>query len=508
MIQLTHEIRARQQTTLTPRLQQSVKLLQMSTLEFNQELAQAIANNPFLEVDDNASARAEPPDAPDADFELTPNLCAATDSAGSIADGQYATIEAGASQAVTLTRGQEIEIQYCDAHPELANLNYSGDYPQRRDPDRPDADVGQWARTEIGLHEALYNNLCGYQLSERDGVLVELIIDALDEDGYLRTPLTDLASANIFSTSITETEWETALRLVQQLAAPGLAARNLSECLSLQLAALPDNTPAKFIAVRIATNGLDKLAKCDYAGLIRNLACSEQEVRQACALIRKLDPRPAARYARVDPSCYVVPDVLIQKVGKLWVAIPNHDAIPQARLDSTYAQLFRESRYDDRSLMATALQEARWLIRSLEQRNTTIQRVAQAIVARQQTFFDYGEIAMRPLMLSEIAEELGLHESTVSRATSNKYLASPRGIHEFKQFFSRELATRSGGTCSAAAVRASIQEMIEQENPQDPLSDVALAQKLAIDGIVVARRTVSKYRSQIKYPSAEMRRAP
>ena len=508
MVQLTYEMRARQQTTLTPRLQQSVKLLQMSTLDFSQELAEAIANNPFLEADDNGSAPADASDAPDAGIDPTAKPCAVFDSAEMIADGRCGAIEDAPSQATELTRDQDIEIQYCEADQNSANLNYSGDYPQRRDPDRPDADVGQWARTETGLREALHNNLCGYQLSERDHLLVELIIDALDEDGYLRTPLTDLTSANSLSPSITETEWETALCLVQQLAAPGLAARNLSECLNLQLAALPDKTPGKSIAARIATDGLDKLGKCDYAGLIRLLGCSDGDVRQASALIRKLDPRPGARYVRSDPSCYVVPDVLVQKVGKLWIATPNRDAVPRARLHNTYAQLFRESRCDDRSLMATALQEARWLIRSLEQRNTTIQRVAQAIVARQQTFFDYGEIALRPLMLSEIADELGLHESTVSRATSNKYLASPRGIHEFKRFFSRELATRSGGTCSAVAVRALIQEMIDQENPRDPLSDVTLAQKLACDGVVVARRTVSKYRAQIKYPSAEMRRAP
>lgn len=503
MVQLTYEIRARQQTTLTPRLQQSVRLLQMSTLDFSQELAEAIANNPFLEADENA-AGSEAPEA--GGSESTAKLSSPLDGSETVHDGQSDVNEQAPTQAPGTMDDQEIQVQYCEADQSSASLNYSGDYPQRRDPDRPDADVGQWARSETGLREALYNNLCGYKLNGRDRVLIELIIDALDEDGYLRTPLTDLAAANSFSPPVTESEWETALRLVQQLAAPGLAARDLSECLNLQLAVLPDETPGKLIAVKIATEGLDKLGKCDYTGLVRLLGCPEEDVRQACALIRKLDPRPAVRYACVDPSCYVVPDVLVQKVGEKWMAIPNRDAVPQARLHNTYAQMFRESHYDDRSLMATALQEARWLIRSLEQRNTTIQRVAQAIVARQQTFFDYGEIALRPLMLSEIAEELGLHESTVSRATSNKYLASSRGIYEFKRFFSRELATRSGGTCSAVAVRALIQEMIDQENPESPLSDVILAQKLAHDGVVVARRTVSKYRAQIKCPPAEMRR--
>src|SRR5690606_210371 len=283
---------------------------------------------------------------------------------------------------------------------------------------------------------------------------------------------------------------------------------DLAECLSLQLKAMPADTPHRDLARRIVEDAIDRLGRCDYAGLARVLGVPESDVHEACLLIRSLEPRPGSRFSRVDPSCYVVPDVYVRKVGHLWVATPNDSATPRARLNTAYTQLFRQTRYDDRPLMAQALQEARWLMRSLEQRSTTIARVAQAIVARQQTFFDYGDVALRPMMLSEIAEELGMHESTVSRATSNKYLASPRGIFEFKYFFSRELATQSGGTCSAVAVRALIQEMIEAEDPNAPLSDVMLAQRLAQEGVRVARRTVSKYRAQIKYPPAEQRRRP
>jgi RNA polymerase sigma-54 factor len=303
-------------------------------------------------------------------------------------------------------------------------------------------------------------------------------------------------------------EWHTALRLVQQLSTPGLAARDLIECLSLQLRALPDQEEGKVVALDILERGMDRLARCDYLGLARQLNHTEEEIHAACCLLRTLNPRPGARYKSLDPSCYVIPDVVVRKVGKLWVATSNHDAVPQARLNTVYAQLFRQARSHDRAPMSQALQEARWLMRSLEQRTTTIQRVAQAIVARQQTFFDYGEIALRPMMLSEIADELNMHESTISRATSNKYLASPRGIFEFKLFFSRELTTRTGGTCSAVSVRARIQELITAENPKQPLSDVVLTSKLALEGIIVARRTVSKYRTQINQPPAEMRRAP
>src|SRR5690606_16696947 len=339
-------------------------------------------------------------------------------------------------------------------------------------------------------------------------VLVELIIEALDHDGYLREPVEELLEPGQLEPMPTPSEWDTALKLVQNLGAPGIGARDLQECLVLQLKDLSEDTEGRELALRIVQDALDRLGRCDYAGLARTLGVEEADVHQACLLIRSLEPRPGARYTSVDPSCYVVPDVYVRKIGDLWVALPNDSSTPRARMNSVYTQLFRQTRYDDRPLMAQALQEARWLMRSLEQRSTTIARVAQAIVARQQTFFDYGDVALRPMMLSEIAEELGMHESTVSRATSNKYLASPRGIFEFKYFFSRELSTQSGGTCSAVAVRRLFQEASEAEHPNGPLAAVRLAQRLARAGVQVGRRTVSTYRAQIKYPLAGQRRRP
>lgn len=478
--QLTYELRTRQTTILTPRLQHSVKLLQMSTLDFNREVADAIANNPFLETPDENSADmpmpgqeslANAPDTPPEPIDAAP--------------------QADASDV------------YADPAP-----SYSGDYPSPRKTGSPDNDVGQWARSSSDLHDILRRDLCGYHLNEREQYLVEYIIEALDDDGYLRTPFDELAPQDQFTPRAQPQEWHTALQLVQQISTPGLAARDLTECLKLQLRALPDQEASKVVALDILERGKDRLARCDYSGLARQLNYSDAEIHAACCLLRTLNPRPGARYKSLDPSCYVIPDVMVRKVGKLWVATSNHDAVPQARLNTVYAQLFRQARSQDRAPMSQALQEARWLMRSLEQRTTTIQRVAQAIVARQQTFFDYGEIALRPMMLSEIADELNMHESTISRATSNKYLASPRGIFEFKLFFSRELITRTGGTCSAVSVRARIQELITAENSKQPLSDVVLTHKLAQEGIIVARRTVSKYRTQLHQPPAEMRRAP
>lgn len=495
MTQLTCEIQTRQQTSLTPRLQQSVKLLQMSTLDFNREVAEAIAANPFLE---DGTEIADSSD-------VSPAAVMAEAAAGK-PDVDTPDLPAP-DQAATAASHDGPGIEHLEYNAGEAERNHAGSYPSVHSNDHADNDVGAWARSPVSLQDSLRADLYGCELTARERCLIEFIIDALDSDGYLRTPFADLADAHRFSPAITDGEWTTALKLVQQLGAPGLGARDLSECLRLQLNALPGQTPYRELALRIAAGGLDKLARCDYAGLMRLLACNEEEIKRACVLIRSLNPRPGASFIPTDASSYVIPDASVRKAGKLWVAVPNQEATPQVHMNDVYAKLFRQSHGGDRSLMSQALQEARWLLRSLEQRSVTIQRVAQAIVARQQTFFDYGAIALRPMMLKEIADELGLHESTISRATTHKYLATPRGILEFKYFFSRELATNSGGKCSAMAVRALIREMIEEENPKEPLSDVVLASKLAREGVIVARRTVSKYRSQIKYPAAELRRA-
>jgi RNA polymerase sigma-54 factor len=489
--QATYELRARQQTSLTPRLQQSVKLLQMSALEFTREIEQALATNPFLEEGEEESATAT------ADAQALPAVpadAALHESLAAAPDIQVASVTEAPPEVVT-------EL------PELPDMQpeYSGDYPAARASGDGDSDVGQWARSTEDLRDRLRNELCSYRLALRDRLMAEYIIEGLDEEGYLRTELTELAGEGVFDPAPEREEWEVALKLVQQLDTPGLAARNLAECLKLQLAAMPKETPARELAIHIVDHQLDRLGKHDFAGLVRSCQCSDDEMRQACALIRRLDPRPGLRYAEPDSS-YVVPDVVVQKFNGQWIVTPNRAAMPRARLHRAYADLFRNARYSDRSPMAQELQEARWLIRNVEQRYSTIQRVAEAIVLRQQTFFEYGEIALRPLMLREIADELEIHESTVSRATSNKYMATPRGIFEFKHFFSRELYTDTGGSCSAAAVRALIKEMIDGEDASTPLSDVDLAHLLGKQGVVVARRTVSKYRGQLKYPPAEMRR--
>jgi RNA polymerase sigma-54 factor len=491
LVHASYDLRTRQQTSLTPRLQQSVKLLQMSALEFTQEVQQALSTNPFLEEGDEE----EPSDDPGEDRIDGIDLADRYRND----DGPGPSVDSASDESASAENYTDLpEVQTADS--------YSGDYPSPRAAGDGDSDVGQWAKSTLGMHDHLSRDLMSYRLSPRDRLLAEYIIEALDDDGYLRIPLEELAGEASFSEPVALSEWETSLKLVQQLDAPGLAARSLEECLCLQLNAMPESTPGKALALRVVKAELHRLARHDYSGLERSLNCSSECMREACNLIQHLDPKPGRRYTR-DDTAFVIPDVIVHKTQNRWVVTANRGAMPRARLHGTYPALFRSCRTDDRAPMAQELQEARWLIRNIEQRYATIQRVAEAIVERQQTFFEYGAIALRPLMLREIADELSIHESTVSRATGNKYMETPRGLFEFKHFFSRELATETGGTCSASAVRALIKEMIESENPHEPLSDVDLARLLSEQGVVVARRTVSKYRGQLKAPPAELRRA-
>lgn len=387
------------------------------------------------------------------------------------------------------------------------SASYATDYGNAgRDYRDDDAeDIGHWTPMPLDLRDHLRHELCGYRLTERDRLLAEALVEALDDDGYLRQAFEDIAGALELTPSPTDEEWMVALRIVQQLDAPGLGARDLAECLRLQLDALDDDLEGVALARTLASNHLDLLARRETAELRRRLGCGDDAIHAACRLIRGLDPKPGIQFARPHTD-HVVPDVIVRKVKGKWVVTTNPAVMPRARLHRTYAALFRRARCDDRAPLAQELQEARWLIRNVEQRFTTIQRVAESIVANQRTFFDYGEIAMKPLVLRKVAEELNLHESTISRATGNKYMATPRGVFEFKHFFSRELATETGGKCSAAAVRALLKDMISAEDRGDPLSDVSLTRMLADQGVVVARRTVTKYRGLMKVPPAELRR--
>ncbi len=489
------ELSTKQSLALTPRLQQSVRLLQLSSLEFQQELRNALDTNPFLEYDesqteDNALSVANGSSMSDS------TLSNAADGAAEAPLSAKTSME-GEANSDSSSRDDSIS--------EFSFGPFGRGTASRNSGDGEGSDPADWVRIEPSLHETLHNALRLYHLNERDRTIAQLIIEALDDDGYLRQSLAELAEVVEIELALSEDELNIALRLVQSLDKPGVGARNLSECLTLQLDAMPEDTPARDVAREIVVHHLERLARREQAELQKKIGCSADELRTACALVRRLDPKPGENYGQSEDN-YVVPDIIVRQVKRQWVVTINPAVLPHARIHRMYAELFAQSAGASRSPLAQQLQEARWLIRNAQQRFTTIQRVAECIVSHQKAFFDYGEIALKPLVLRDVADELGLHESTISRATGNKYMSTPRGIFEFKHFFPRELSTESGGTCSAAAVRALLKEMIARENSGDPLSDVSLAQMLADQGVIVARRTVAKYRHLMKVPPAELRR--
>jgi RNA polymerase sigma-54 factor len=333
------------------------------------------------------------------------------------------------------------------------------------------------------------------------------IVEALDDDGYLRVELQEVGSLSGLDPAPDEDELNIALKLVQSLEPAGVAARDLKECMLLQLreAASEEQQPVRELAIRIVTDYLDRLAMRDSTGVARALGVSVQAIDAAAECIRRLEPRPGWRYG-ASGTRFVMPDVIVRKHRGSWTVNLNTSVVPRVRLNRMYADLFHAHRDSSHSGLAAQLQEARWTVRNVEQRFATIVRVAQAIVQRQSNFLDYGELAMKPLGLREIADELGLHESTVSRVTNNKYMATPLGVFELKHFFSRSLSTTSGGACSATAIRGAIKDMIASESTHEPVSDVEIARLLARQGLVVARRTVTKYRKMLKVPPYEMRR--
>jgi RNA polymerase sigma-54 factor len=333
-----------------------------------------------------------------------------------------------------------------------------------------------------------------------------MIVDSLDDDGYFKAGFDELAAMIPAEHDVRAEDFEAALRLVQSLDPAGVAARSLEECLELQLAALAPDTPGVNCALAIVRGRhLQLLGNREWARLQHAVGCDEATLHTARALIRTLDPKPGHRFGAPEAR-YVVPDVMVRKIRDRWSAAINPASLPRVRLNRAYADAISHRGASNASL-TRQLQEARWLLRSIEQRFATIQRVADAIVARQRGFFEYGEVAMKPLTLKLIAGELGLHESTVCRVTNNKYMATPRGLFEFKHFFSRRLATDNGGAASATAVRAVMKELIAAEDPRAPLSDAELARLLAQQGLRVARRTITKYRALMRMPSVDVRRA-
>ncbi len=475
----TLQLKLTQHLTLTPQLQQSIRLLQLSTMELNQELERFLADNPLLERDEG-----------DEDGAPAARLNGAT---------TVSTVSVDTAPTEPAPSSEE------KARPTAEDwyLEAGGSSPARDDAD--DAEYPQLAAESPSLREHLLQQLSLMGLPDRDRILVALLVDALDDDGYLTLPLEEIAAMLPAELAVEPEELAIALKHLQNLDPTGVGARSPAECLELQLVAFTESTPALPIALRIVREHLPLLAARDFVKLKKLVGCDETVLRTAHRLIQSLNPRPGAAYAPLETR-YVVADVVVRKMKGVWTASLNPDAMPKLRINRVYADILQSNRGHGGQL-TSQLQEARWLIKNVQQRFETIQRVSQAIVDRQRHFFDHGEVAMRPLVLREIADALGLHESTVSRVTTQKFMATPRGIFELKYFFGSHVATETGGACSATAIRALLKQLVAAEDAKKPLSDSKISQILGQQGIVVARRTIAKYRESLHIPSVNLRKS-
>jgi len=471
----TLQIRVAQQLALTPQLQQSLKILQLSSQELDQEIERALTDNPLLEREDARDAAL---------------------AGGPVSLPTVTTVEAPAEAASPADAGF--------AARDWADSVWSA-APRSRDED--DDREGPQVPAELpSLREHLLSQLVLLKLGRRDRALVEILIDDLNEDGYMSQGLNEIAAMLPDELNVETDELSVALRHLQSLDPTGVGARTLPECLELQILALAADTPVRDLALLTVRNHLDLLAGRDFSRLKRLLDCDEERLRAVQALIRGLNPRPGAAYTKSDTR-YVVADIFVKKVKNNWVASLNPEAMPRLRINQVYSELLAGLRNGSRGALSQQLQEARALIKNVQQRYDTIQRIAQAIVDRQRHFFEHGDVGMRPLVLREIADALGCVESTVSRGTNGKYMATPRGIFELKYFFSSHVATDTGGACSATAIRALIRQMVAAEDARQPLSDSRISELLGQQGIVVARRTIAKYRESLQIPPVNLRKS-
>ena len=344
-------------------------------------------------------------------------------------------------------------------------------------------------------------------ISERDQTLAMFLVDAINDDGYLEQSLEDLAAMLAEDSEVDLLELQTALKFIQHLDPPGVGARNLAECLCLQLKAMDKDTPHLDLAHVVAENHLQLLASRDYARLRKLLRCDDETLRAVQQIIVQLNPKPGADFTHLGSDHYIQHEILVKKIKGIWIATLNDEVVPKLRINQLYAGILKRNRDSSSQYLMSQMQEAKWMIKNIQQRFSTILRVSQAIVDRQRNFFEHGEVAMRPLVLREIADELGLHESTISRVTTRKYMLTPRGVYELKYFFGSHVATESGGACSATAIRALIKQMVNEENQKKPLSDNQITDILSKQGIVVARRTIAKYRESLQIPAANQRKS-
>ena len=533
-------LRVSQHLALTPQLQQSIRLLQLSTLELNQEIEQMLDDNPFLEKDTETADREafglDQADAPTqesmeqgepmtslssddvTELPVTDNsMSSLSDGLSEVAVGTTSEVEPGLDGVAEGWEGDgSVEFS-------VEDTEWGGDAPPRNGAlDEDTADATELARSLGSLTDFLHQQALSLRLGETDRAALRFLIESLNDDGYLEDSLRSLAEGLAGTEDLEQLEelehrFEVALRLLQTLEPTGVGARDLAECLTLQLKAL--DTPneeaqaVRDVALAICRQPLELLAKRDIKRLVVAVSDSDLRVKLAIALIGRLEPKPGRRFVDVERQL-IVPDVIVTRQGADRQGQPvfrvqlNSDVMPRLRVHDIYASALKGAgKGEGHQGLQQRLQEARWFIKNIQQRFETILRVSNAIAQRQRNFFIHGELAMRPMVLREIADELGLHESTISRVTTAKYMATPFGTFELKYFFGSGLGTDSGNNASSRAVRALIKQFVASENPKKPLSDNQISEMLKEQGIDCARRTVAKYREALRIAPTHLRKA-
>ncbi|WP_373186437.1 RNA polymerase factor sigma-54 [Halopseudomonas sp.] len=487
-----------QQLTMTPQLQQAIRLLQLSSLDLQQEVQEALEANPMLEMadegdDDHGSAGSDAADSDEAPAVSVPEPV----EMDAIEQHSQATEEGNWNEQIP--SDLPVDTQWEDVYQTSASSLPSGD----------DDDWDFTSRTGTGetLQSHLEWQLNLIPLSETDQLIALSIIDAINADGYLEESLEDILASIDPELEVELDEIEMVLHRIQQFEPVGVGARDLSECLLLQLRQLPANTPLLEQAQKVVGDHLGLLGSRDFSQLMRRTRLKEDQLGRVIALIQTLNPRPGSEIASGEPE-YVIPDVIVRRDSNRWIVELNQESVPKIRVNSQYASMVRRAdSSQDNTYLRNNLQEARWFIKSLQSRNETLMKVATQIVEHQREFLEYGEEAMKPLVLHDIAEAVGMHESTISRVTTQKFMHTPRGIFELKYFFSSHVGTAEGGEFSSTAIRALIKKLVSTENPKKPLSDSKIAGLLEEQGIDVARRTIAKYRESLNIaPSSERKR--
>ncbi|TXS96362.1 RNA polymerase factor sigma-54 [Parahaliea maris] len=491
------QLKLGQQLTMTPQLQQAIRLLQLSTLDLQQEIQQALDSNPLLEMTEEDDSPAEPPD----------NSERHTDPAPETGDGPLESLERTASDKgsddtewpTSMPEDLPVDTQWEDLLP-------SASAPAGNSDDSGDYDFESRNGSGESLQDRLRWQLNLTRLSDVDRVIAMAIIDATDHNGRLTSTPEDILDSLVPELDIELDEVIAVLHCLQQFEPAGVCARDLQECLQIQLAQLPPDTPYLEQARTILARHMNQLGAGDHQQILRRTRMSEEDLRNTLSLVRSLDPNPGLS-VESDDTEYVVPDVFVRKHHNRWGVELNPDIAPRLRINSDYASLIkRADNSADNTFLKDNLQEARWFLKSLQSRNETLMKVASKIVEHQRNFLEYGEEAMKPLVLHDIAEAVDMHESTISRVTTRKYMHTPRGIFELKYFFSSHVGTAGGGECSSTAIRALIKKLVAAENPRKPLSDNKITQLLEEQGIQVARRTVAKYRDTLLIPPSNERK--